>query len=110
MATGFLSHDVLPALFRVAEPLQLVISSYGLVSIHVFAGRTTVLDASRCMDTNDHKRSHLRNKSLRGRNKIAHVELLRGLARPVPRYAVTYRNQQRKKQKDLLFSEKKEQR
>ena len=43
----------------------------------------------------------LRNKSLRARNKVAHVELLRGLARPVPRYAVTviYRNQQRKKQK-----------
>ena len=39
--------------------------------------------------------------SLRARNKVAHVELLRGLARPVPRYAVTltYRNQQRKKQK-----------
>ena len=38
---------------------------------------------------------------LRARNKVAHVELLRGLARPVPRYAVTltYRNQQRKKQK-----------
>ena len=41
------------------------------------------------------------NKSLRARNKVAHVELLRGLARPVRRYAVTvtYRNQQRKKQK-----------
>ena len=43
--------------------------------------------------TSDHS---LRNKSLRARNKVAHVELLRGL---VPRYAVTviYRNQQRKK-------------
>ena len=45
------------------------------------------------MITNDHS---LRNKSLRGRNKAAHVELLRG---PVLRYAVTviYRNQPRKK-------------
>ena len=34
------------------------------------------------MNTNDHC---LRNKSLRGRNKVAHVELLRELARPVPR-------------------------
>ena len=29
------------------------------------------------------------NKSLLARNKVAHVELLRELARPVPRYAVT---------------------
>ena len=52
---------------------------------------------------------NLRNKSLRGRNKVAHVQLLGGLARPVPRYAVTviYRNQQRKNQKDFLSSEKK---
>ena len=44
----------------------------------------------------------LRSKSLRARNKVAHVELLLGLARPVPRYTVTviYRNQQRKKQKN----------
>ena len=44
----------------------------------------------------------LHNKSLRARNKVAHVELLQGNARPVPRYAVTYRNQQRRTQK--LFS------
>ena len=58
------------------------------------------------MNTNDHS---LRNKSLRGRNKVAHVELLRGLARPVPRYAVTviYRNQQRKKQKRFSVLRKK---
>ena len=31
----------------------------------------------------------LRNKSLRARNKVAHVELLREFARPVPQYAVT---------------------
>ena len=52
----------------------------------------------------------LRNKSLRARNKVAHVELLRGLARPVPRYAMTviYRNQQRKKQKKFsVFWKKK---
>ena len=51
----------------------------------------------------------LRNKSLRARNKVAHVELLRGLARPVPRYAVTviYRNQQRKKQKRFSVLRKK---
>ena len=42
-----------------------------------------------------------RNKSLQARNKVAHVELLRELARPLQRYAVTviHRNQQRKKQK-----------
>ena len=45
----------------------------------------------------------LRNKSLRSRNKVAHVELLRGLARPV---TVIYRNQQRKKQKDFPPSKK----
>ena len=47
------------------------------------------------MITSDHS---LRNKSLRARNKVAHVKLLRGL---VPRCAVTviYRNQQRKKKR-----------
>ena len=51
----------------------------------------------------------LHNKSMRARNKVAHVELLRGLARPVPRYAVivTYRNQQRKKLKRLSVLRKK---
>ena len=52
-----------------------------------------------------------RNKSLRARNKVAHVELLRVLEKPVLQYAVTviYRNQQRKKQKkDFLSSEKNE--
>ena len=55
------------------------------------------------MITSDHS---LRNKSLRARNKVAHVELLRGL---VLRYAVTviYRNQQRKKKKISCPSEKK---
>ena len=33
------------------------IAVLSLVSIHVLAGRTTALDTSRCMDTNDHKRS-----------------------------------------------------
>ena len=58
------------------------------------------------MNTNDHS---LRNKSLQGRNKVAHVELLGGLARPVPRYAATviYKNQQRKKQKRLSVLRKK---
>ena len=53
----------------------------------------------------------LRNKSLRACNKVAHVKLLRWLARPVPRYAVTviYRNQQRKKQKRFSVLRKKEQ-
>ena len=43
----------------------------------------------------------LRNKSLRVCNKVAHVELLRKLARPELRCAMTaiYRNQQRKKNK-----------
>ena len=50
----------------------------------------------------------LRNKSLRARNKFAHVEVLRGLARPVPQYAVTvtYRNQKCKKKKDFQSSKK----
>ena len=45
----------------------------------------------------------LRNKSLRARNKVTHVEILPELAQPVPRYAVIvmYRNQQRKKQKKI---------
>ena len=69
----------------------------------MLAGRTTTLDASRRMDTNNHS---LRNKSLRARNKVAHVELLRGL---VPRCAVTvtYKNQQRKKNKKDFLSFKK---
>ena len=47
----------------------------------------------------------LRNKSLRARNKVAHVELLQGFAKPVPRYAgtVTYRNQQRKTETKKIF-------
>ena len=55
------------------------------------------------MITSDHS---LRNKSMRARNKVAPVELLRGL---VPRYAVTviYRNQQRKKKKISCLPEKK---
>ena len=77
------------------------VQTLSLVSIHVLAGRTTARDASRCMDTNDHS---LRNKSLRARNKVAHVELLRGL---VLRYAVIYRNQQRKKKKISCPPEKK---
>ena len=50
-----------------------------------------------------------RNKSLRARNKVTHVELLQGLARSVPRYAVTviYRNQQRKKPKTFSVFRKK---
>ena len=49
------------------------------------------------------------NKSLWPRNKVTHVELLRGLARPVPRYAVTviYRNQQREKRKKISVLRKK---
>ena len=48
----------------------------------------------------------LHNKSLRPRNN---VELLRGLVRPVPRYAVTvtYRNQQRRTQKRAKLKTKK---
>ena len=68
----------------------------------MLAGRATARDASRCMDTNDH-------------NKVARVKILRGLAGPVPRYAVIviYRshsvmetNNARNKKKNL-FSEKK---
>ena len=52
----------------------------------------------------------LRNKSLRARNKATHVELLLGLARPMPRYAVTvtYGNQQRKAQKRFSLFRKKQ--
>ena len=57
-----------------------------LVSINVLAGRKTTLDVFQCMDTSN---PSLRNKSLRARNKVAHVELLREFARPVPQYAVT---------------------
>ena len=52
----------------------------------------------------------LRNKSLRARNKIPHVELLRGDARLVPRYAMTatYGNRKRSIQKKIFcLSEKK---
>ena len=61
------------------------------------------------MDTNNHKRSHPLQKSLRPRNKVAHVEHLQGLARSVPRYAVTviYSNRQRKKQKRFSVLRKK---
>ena len=54
------------------------------------------------MITSDHS---LRNKSMRARDKVAHVELLRGL---VPRYAVTviYRNQQRKKKRSPVLQKK----
>ena len=57
--------------------------------------RAMLQDVWTPMITSDHS---LRNKSMRARNKVAHVELLRGL---VPRYAVTViqRNQQRKKQR-----------
>ena len=60
------------------------------------------------MNTNNYS---LRNKRMRVRNNVAHVEHLRGLARPVLRYAVTviYRNQQRKKQKRFFVFRKKEQ-
>ena len=53
------------------------------------------------MITSDHS---LRNKSLWPRNRFAHVELLRGLVRPVPLYAVTvtYRKQRHRTQK--IFS------
>ena len=50
--------------------------------MHVLAGHTTH-DVWTPMITSD---PSLRNKSMRARNKVAHVELLRGL---VLRYAVT---------------------
>ena len=57
------------------------------------------------MITSEHS---LRNKSLRARNKVAHVELLRGL---VMRYAVAviYKNQNARKKQEFLSSEKEEQ-
>ena len=91
--------------YNIKNVLDTILS---LVSTHVLAGRTTALDALQCMITIN---PSLRNKSLRARNKFAHVELLRGFARPVPRYAVTviYRNQQRKKQKRFSVLRKKKQ-
>ena len=52
--------------------------------------------------------SSLRNKNLRAHNKVAHVEFLRGNARPVPRYVVTvtYKNQHRRTQKKYFLSSK----
>ena len=72
----------------------------------MLAGHTTARDASRCMDNNEHKRSQ---PSQQKPARSQHVELLRGLARPVPRYAVTviYRNQQRNKQKRFFVIRKK---
>ena len=70
----------------------------------MLAGRTTALDASRCMDTDDHKRSQPSQQKPAARNKVAHVEGLRGLARPV---TVIYRNQQRKKTKNIFCLPKK---
>ena len=51
----------------------------------------------------------LHNKSLLASNQVAHVELLRGYARPVPQYAVTvtYGNHQHKKQKRFSVLRKK---
>ena len=43
------------------------------------------IDVSRYMGTNDHKQSPTEQKSLRARNKVAHVKL-------VPRYAGTVTN------------------
>ena len=99
MPQSAVDYLLLPLDLHPPPALYLVI--FSLVSIHVLAGRTTSCHASRCMDTNDHKLSQLSQKSLQARNKVAHVELLWGLALPVPWYAVTviYRNQQRKKQK-----------
>ena len=53
----------------------------------------------------------LRNKSLRARNKVAHIELLRVDVRLVPRYAVTaiYGNRERSMQKIFSVFRKKEQ-
>ena len=77
-----------------------------LVSIHVLAGRTTMSDASRCMDTNNQKRSQP------SQQKPATSQQSRtcwNFARPVPRHAVTvnYRNQQSKKQKRFSVLRKK---
>ena len=60
-----------------------------LVSIHVLAGSTAVLDASRYIGTNAHKQSQPSQQSLLDRIKVAHVELFRRYAKLVPRYAVT---------------------
>ena len=53
----------------------------------------------------------LRNKSLRARNNVAHVELLQGVARLEPRYAVTvtYEHRERSIQINFLTFRKKEQ-
>ena len=52
-----------------------------LVSIHVLAGRTTALHAYDVWTPMITADSSFHYKSLRARNKLAHVELLRGLCR-----------------------------
>ena len=83
--------------------------SLSLVSIHVLARRTTTRDASRCVNTNDHKRSQPSSWKPAGSQQSCTCWTF---ARPVPRYAVSmiYRNQQRKKQKSFSVLRKKEQR
>ena len=53
-------------------------------------------NGARCLSMYGHQCSQANSafatKTLHARNKVAHVELLRGNARPVPRYAVTYSN------------------
>ena len=66
-------------------------------------------NGTRCLTIYEHQCSQalpsLGNKSLRARNKLAHVELLRGDARPVPRYAVTvtYKNPTAQKTKNIFL-------
>ena len=73
--------------------------AYRLVSIHVLAGCTTALDVWTPMFPSN---PSLCNKSLRARNYVAQVNLLRGLCRNVLWLWC-------RKQKDLLSFKKKEQ-
>ena len=72
----------------------------------MLAGHTTARDASRCMDTNQHKRSQ---PSQQRPARSQQSRTCWTFARPVPQYAVTviYRNQQHKKQKRFSVLRKK---
>ena len=63
-------------------------------------------DAWTPINTNDHS---LRNKSLRARNKVAHVELLRGLCRDMLWLWSIETNNARNKKKIFCLPKKKEQ-
>ena len=61
------------------------------------------------MDTNDHKQSQSSQQKPASSQQSRNVGLLRGVARPVPRYAVTIETNNARNKKDFLSAEEKEQ-